>query len=105
VVLRKNGEEKAMRKMFRYEVQVNDKPQSHSVGGKVRKVAARPWIPGQVPVVEFWAEDASPVSGEAPPHRTFQVFGTGHPLPDGAEWRGTTDRDPAGLVWHLYELA
>jgi hypothetical protein len=32
------------------------------------------------------------------------VFGTGQPLPEDAGWRGTCDRTPDGLVWHLYEL-
>lgn len=92
------------RKMFRYEVPVDDQETKHIFSGEIRKVATQPWRPGETPVVEFWAEDVSPAPEGALLLRTFQVFGTGHPLPDGAEWRGTADRDPAGLVWHLYEL-
>lgn len=52
--------------------------------------------------IEFWAEhdDFLP---EAP--RTFFVTGTGHHLPDKAQYVGTAPRTPEGLVWHLYEFA
>lgn len=93
-----------MRQMFRYEVPVTDEPVRHLVTGEVRKVATQQQIPGMFPVVEFWAENIDPAPDGTLPQRTFQIFGTGHPLPDGAEWRVTTDRDKVGLVWHLYEL-
>src|SRR5260370_973455 len=35
--------------------------------------------------------------------RRFQVFGTGHPLPQNARYVGTCPR-VSGLVWHLFEL-
>jgi hypothetical protein len=35
--------------------------------------------------------------------RTFQVFGTGHPLPPGARYVGSYDAEP--FVWHVVELA
>jgi hypothetical protein len=50
-------------------------------------------------IVEFWAEH----HGEHAVERTFQVFGTGHPIPASAQWWGTTPR-ALGLVWHLFEL-
>lgn len=93
-----------MRRMFRYEVPVDDREHRHVVHGEVRKVATQTWTPGRMPVVEFWAEGVDPVPDGTLLQRTFQVFGTGHPLPENAQWRGTTDRDQAGLVWHLYEL-
>lgn len=93
-----------MRRMFRYEVPVDDREHRHIVHGKAVKVAVQPRVPGKAPVVEFWAEDVDPAPGGTLLQRTFQVFGTGHPLPEKAQWRGTTDRDPAGLVWHLYEM-
>jgi hypothetical protein len=93
-----------MRRMFRYEVPVDDREHRHVVHGEVRKVATQAWTPGRMPVVEFWAENADPAPDGTLLQRTFQVFGTGHPLPENAQWRGTTDRDQAGLVWHLYEL-
>lgn len=84
------------RRMLRYEVAVNDEPQDFLVGDPVHVAA------GRYDVVEFWAEwdDEHPPTGE----RTFQVFGTGQPLPHQATWIGTADRTPEGLVWHLYEL-
>jgi hypothetical protein len=96
--------QKEMRQMFRYEVKIDDKPQRYLIHGEVRKVATQPWVPGSVPVVEFWAEDINPAPGGTLFQRTFQVFGTGQPLPEDAQWRGTTDRDPSGFVWHLYEM-
>jgi hypothetical protein len=36
--------------------------------------------------------------------REFQVFGTGHSLPQiGWDYRGTTIHLTVGLVWHVYE--
>lgn len=93
-----------MRRMFRYEVPVDDQEHRHVVHGVVKKVATQEWVPGKMPVVEFWAEDIAPAPNGTLLQRTFQVFGTGQPLPEKAKWRGTTDRDPAGLVWHLYEM-
>lgn len=91
------------RRMLRFDVLVNDKPQTLPVAGGIRRVEARRLGVGLAAVraVEFWAEGtAAPVETE----RIFQVFGTGHELPEGAIWRGTTARTPDGLIWHLYEL-
>lgn len=93
-----------MRRMFRYEVPVDDQEHRHLVTGEVCKVATQSWVPGKVPVVEFWAENTDPAPDGTLLQRTFLIVGTGHPIPDGAQWRGTTDRDSAGLVWHLYEM-
>lgn len=51
--------------------------------------------------VDFWWEHDDT---EQQVDRTFVVVGTGHPIPDRARHRGTTDRTSHGLVWHLYEL-
>jgi hypothetical protein len=39
------------------------------------------------------------------PHleRTFEIYGTGHPIPDGRVWRATAPRY-GGLVFHLFEV-
>ena len=48
--------------------------------------------------VEVWFEN------EPPTTRRLRVFGTGHPIPDGAEHVGSTARMANGrLVWHVYE--
>lgn len=39
-------------------------------------------------------------SAEAVP-RTFDVFGTGEPIPDGWQHRGTVQ--DGAFVWHVYE--
>lgn len=46
----------------------------------------------------FWMEvdEANPTEV-----RTFRVFGTGHEVTNGYEYRGTAIDGP--LVWHLYE--
>lgn len=93
------------RRMLRYEVEVNDRPQVIALQGPVLHVAGlirgEGWEVPTTHVVEFWAEGDPSQQRE---QRTFQVFGTGHPIPEGAVWRGTTARTPEGLVWHLYEL-
>lgn len=67
-----------------------------SPAGPVLAVAAR-----DEGVVEFWDEHIDDGSAF---DRVFEVFGTGHPIPDGAQWRGTASRTESGHVWHLYEL-
>ena len=83
------------RRMLQYEIPVNDEPHDFLVGEPVHIAAVRPSL------VEFWAEWDDDVEEQ---RRTFQVFGTGYPLPHNAVWVGTTERTPEGLVWHLYEL-
>lgn len=86
------------RRMLRYEVPVDGHPRAFLLGDTPVHVAA-----ADVALVEFWAEGDSDL-GDTWTYHTFQVFGTGQPLPADAVWRGTTDRTPEGLVWHLYEL-
>lgn len=95
-----------MRSVFRYEVVVNDEPQRHVVQGEVRKVAAAcRLVDGKsLRIIEFWAETETEPADGTLLQRTFRVFGTGHPLPAGAVWRGTCDRTTEGFVWHLYEM-
>lgn len=91
------------RRMFRHAVPVDSNSHPVSLSGEVRRVAAVHWVPGSGvgPEVEFWAENDPAAPGR---ERLFQVFGTGHPLPENSRWRGTTERTPEGLVWHLYEV-
>lgn len=95
------------RRMLRYQVIVNDRPQTLRLSSNpVHVEAARLGVGPQAQhLVEFWAEgyiDGDPDGLDM--ERTFQVFGTGHPLPEGARWWGTTARTPEGFVWHLYEV-
>lgn len=84
------------RRMYRYAVPINDQAHLIELSGDPVGVAAAidTWS------VEFWAEYTA---GAPQVNRAFQVFGTGHPLPEGACWIGTCPR-VAGLVWHLYEM-
>lgn len=86
----------ADRRMFRYVISVDDEP--HIIPLSHSPVAVAAIGPA---VVEFWAECTQ---GAWQPDRTFQVFGTGQPLPADAKWVGTCARTVQGLVWHLYEL-
>jgi hypothetical protein len=39
--------------------------------------------------------------------RTFQIYGTGHSIPDGLRHRvyvGTVQTEGGSLVWHVFEL-
>jgi hypothetical protein len=83
------------RRMYRYVVPVDDQAHVFTLTGDPVAVA------GSDMAVEFWAEH-DPDAGAT--DRAFQVFGTGHPLPDDATWIGTCPRTMLGLVWHLYEV-
>lgn len=84
------------RRVFRYTVPVDDRPWTFDLTSDPVHVAGG----ATLDEVEFWAEydDGAPKAA-----RRFQVFGTGHPLPQNARWVGTCPR-VSGLVWHLYEL-
>lgn len=84
--------------VHRHEIPVDDQPHTVKLTSNPRAATAKHVEASHI--VEFWAEHhgdqwASP--------RTFQVYGTGHPIPDNAHWHGTTQRID-GLVWHLFEL-
>jgi hypothetical protein len=89
------------RRMFRYEVPVDGQPHTFELPG-ITDVYGPLHVNTTSEGVEFWAEhdDDALVT-----RRTFQVFGTGDPLPDGAAWVGTGSRSPDGHVGHLYEVA
>jgi hypothetical protein len=82
------------RRMFRYEIPVDDRAHEFKLTGSPVAVATP-----DLGTVEFWAEH----DGAASATRAFRVFATGQPLPDGARWAGTCPRI-RGIVWHLYEL-
>lgn len=83
------------RRMFRYVVPIDDQPHTIPLSHDPVAVAAA----GDS--VEFWAEHTRGATQVA---RGFQVFGTGHRLPEDARWIGTCQRTRTGLVWHLYEV-
>ena len=80
--------------VFRYEIPLDDKahpippgmPVHFEVGRRIAHVG------------ELWLE----VYGGIPksPTHEYQVFGTGHLIPDDFEFIGTAREDP--FMWHLY---
>jgi hypothetical protein len=86
------------RQIFRYIVPVNDQPHAIPLTHDPLYVANGDTLDE----VEFWAEHDSDSDEWA---ATFQVFGTGQPLPDGAVYVGTCPRTREGLVWHLYRIS
>ena len=86
-----------MRRIFRYEVPVDDQPHTIALTAGPISVGCR-----QANRVEFWAihDDDALVY-----QRTFIVVGTGHPLPSNSQTVHGTAVAPGGaLVWHLVEV-
>lgn len=83
-------------RILRWNVPVDDRPHIHQLAGDVVHVDCR-----NRAVVEFWTQE--PDAGTRIP-RVFQVFGTGHQLPDDATHVGSVVTDSGRLVWHLMEL-
>jgi hypothetical protein len=82
-----------MRTIFKYPVPVDDLMHTHSIpaGSVVCYV-------GQQGCPCIWIEvDTSMDRVE----RRFQIFGTGHPVPDGFIYVGTALDEP--FVWHVFE--
>jgi hypothetical protein len=88
-----------MRRIFRYEVPVDDQLHTIALNAGPISVGCR-----QPDRVEFWAihdDDAASYSGS----RIFIVVGTGHPLPAKVRAVHGTAVAPGGdLVWHLVEV-
>lgn len=82
------------RRIYRYEVPVDDQWHSIHDCGEPLSTAAR-W---SETTVEFWAWNTPT---EQP--RLFRVFGTGHTIPEGTVHRGLVFVRDGLLVWHLIE--
>lgn len=87
-----------MKTIYKYQVPVDDQP--HPVPGTVVHVEADGHY-----ALTVWAEVTPTKIGDpsdVDQVRLYRVHGTGHPIPDTEEHRGTVI---AGVfVWHLYEL-
>ena len=62
-------------------------------------------IPGEVKSAALWLRHEALYVWFEPHLRTttmVQVFGTGHDMPDEAEFLATVQDDP--FVWHLYDV-
>lgn len=86
-----------MREVYQAEVRADSQEHVLRVG-QIVHVGLR-----RINTVEVWYEGGpAGVECDPLPERTFQVFRTGQPIPDGWAHRGTVLAG-AELVWHLYE--
>lgn len=87
--------------IHRYQVPIDDAPHEFTLTAwpvdHVEAVLANDLFSTYV---EFWAESYGDIE---PFVLTFQVFGTGHKIPEDAIYIGTAPR-AKGLVFHLYLL-
>lgn len=93
------------RKVFKYTITVTDGPQQLHipVGASLVHVGSK--TDG---FIDIWVVvDESSLDNTA--SRTFQVFGTGHPIPEDAQYCGTSIQGGnvslhnGTFVWHLFE--
>jgi hypothetical protein len=88
-----------MRTIWRYTIPCDGKPHEYTLSYGPFHVALSQETMDEI---DFWAEHSDEVN---PFTLKLQVVGTGQPLPDSALWLGTTQRNRAGEVWHLVQLA
>lgn len=90
--------------IFRYEVPIDDQWHEVELMGKIM-----PTVGARHPFkVEFWAlSDSDPGTvSEYAVKRSFRVYGTGHPLPEGIrpeQLHGNVIAGGGMYVWHLVE--
>jgi hypothetical protein len=91
-----------MKKVYKYEVMITDRPQAVyvPVGAKIIHVGVQARADSNR-VMVFWVEVDDDAQREP---RYFAVFGTGAELPHGAEYVGTSQQPELMFVWHLYEV-
>jgi hypothetical protein len=77
------------RRMFRYSVPIDDHPHIVELSGISDAYGPLHVANADDLAVEFWAEHDDQALTRP---RVFQVFGTGHALPEDAAWIGTCDQ-------------
>lgn len=90
------------RRIFRYEIPVDDRQHTVPAGKIVHMTRHRDLIS---PRVEVWVEvqlETPDISSEPVGGQVLTIIGTGHPAPEGATHVATCLDGP--LVWHLYRL-
>jgi hypothetical protein len=85
------------RTVHRHRVPVDGQPHTVTFAGELLHIEA-----AGNGHVDLWTLHAP---REFPHAHLVQVFGTGQSLPDDARYVGTTGRTPAGLIWHVFEIA
>lgn len=82
--------------IYKYDVPVDDAP--HDVGYYPVHAACQT---DDYETVQVW----SIVNPESPRTMKVQVFGTGQPIPKGAEFLHTILAANGALVWHLFDVS
>lgn len=83
-----------MKRVLKWSVPVDD--QDHPVGsGRVLMVECQ----HRADVVEVWTEETTHTEGI---YRRVRVYRTGHEVPEGDEWLGSTMTQGRNLVWHVF---
>jgi hypothetical protein len=87
-----------MKKIYKYEIPVDGEKHVFDIPWPAYIVHVN--HQGRMVSVCIWAE----VQDDQPPvQKWFQVFGTGHEVPDNASYIGTAVVTP-NLVWHVFEI-
>lgn len=81
--------------VYKYVVPVDD--EAHEVGFFPVHVGTDPDVYDEVLV---W----SLVDVDSPGVRLVQVFGTGQPIPAGAQYVGTVPAAQGKLIWHVFDV-
>lgn len=85
------------RVVYKYEIPIDDAWHGLALPESAQILHAACQHPYAVAV---WAQ-VDPAEQDTRVHR-LRIFGTGQPIPSGAQWIATTLAGP--LVWHLYEF-
>jgi hypothetical protein len=83
-----------MRTIYKYDLMIGYNSLYLADGYKVLHVAE------QYGNLTMWVDQTI---GNSASYRTFNVYGTGHPIPDDNAVHVGTALMSSGLVWHVYE--
>lgn len=88
-----------MKTIYRHEIPIDDQPHLIEAFGGISATGAI-LFKGLNGYYEVWAENDPELNREI----SFQVYGTGHEIPDNSIYWSTSLRHSTGLVFHLYEV-
>jgi len=88
-------------KVYKTVIPIDDKPHPVVTNGSILHVGRQ-----ETTSVCFWHEHwtDTELAPESAAEGWYQVFGTGHDIPQDAYHIGTVQDIVRGLVWHLYQV-